>query len=74
MIMVGFGMMARVRVRTRILFGFGVLLSLGLAIAIFGLLGLGRVGGEVDRLVAVSEASTHGLEAGRLFEALRRTA
>ena len=72
--MIGFGMTARVRVRTRILFGFGVLLSLGLAIAIFGVLGLGRVGSQVDRLVSVSEASTHGLEAGRLFEALRRTA
>ncbi|MDB5363584.1 MAG: methyl-accepting chemotaxis protein [Rhodospirillales bacterium] len=68
------GLMARVRVRTRILFGFGILLSLGLAIAVFGVVGLTRVGGEVDRLVAVSEASTHGLEAGRLFEALRRTA
>ena len=72
--MIGFGLVARVRVRTRVLFGFGVLLSLGLAIAIFGVLGLGRVGNQVDRLVAVSEASTHGLEAGRLFEALRRTA
>ena len=72
--MIGFGVMSRVRVRTRILFGFGVLLSLGLAIAIFGVLGLGRVGSQVDRLVAVSDASTHGLEAGRLFEALRRTA
>jgi len=72
--MIGYGVMSRVRVRTRILFGFGVLLSLGLAIAIFGVLGLGRVGNEVDRLVAVSDAGTHGLEAGRLFEALRRTA
>jgi methyl-accepting chemotaxis protein len=61
-------------VRTRILFGFGVLLSLGLAIAIFGIVGLAHVGGQVDRLVAVSDAGTHGLEAGRLFEALRRTA
>ena len=68
------GLLAQVRVRTRILFGFGILLSLGLAIAVFGIVGLGRVGGEVDRLVAVSDASGHGLEASGLFEALRRIA
>jgi len=68
------GLMARVRVRTRILVGFGILLSLCLAIALFGIVGLGRVGSEVDRVVAVSDASTHGLQAGRLFEALQRTA
>jgi len=68
------GLMARVRVRTRILLGFGILLSLCLAIALFGIVGLGRVSGEVDRVVAVSDASTHGLQAGRLFEALQRAA
>ena len=68
------GLMARVRVRTRILVGFGILLSLCLAIALFGIVGLGRISGEVDRVVAVSDASTHGLQAGRLFEALQRTA
>ena len=68
------GLMARVRVRTRILVGFGILLSLSLAIALFGIGGLGHVGDEVDRVVAVSDASTHGLQAGRLFEALQRTA
>ena len=72
--MIGLDVMARVRVRTRILFGFGVLLCLGFAIALFGLFGLAHVRGQVDELVAVSEAGTHGLEAGRLFEALRGTA
>jgi methyl-accepting chemotaxis protein len=62
----------RLRITSRLYSGFAALIAIGLFVAVFGVFELGNVGGEVDKLVAISGNVTRNLEVGQLAETMRR--
>jgi methyl-accepting chemotaxis protein len=64
---------SRLRIKPRIYSGFAVLLVLGGSVAGFGVLQLSKVGGQVGRLVSVSENAARNLDVAKLLEEMRRT-
>jgi methyl-accepting chemotaxis protein len=61
------------RIKPRIFTSFGALVVLGVAVAGFGVWQLASVGGQVGKMVNVSENAARNLEVAKLIEQERRT-
>ena len=66
--------LGRLRIKPRIFVGFGVLVLLGCSVAAFGVWQLATIGGQVGRMVGLSDNTARVLEVSRLIEQQRRTA
>ena len=64
--------LARLRITPRLYGGFGVLIAISLFVALFSIRQFGGIGGEVERLVQVSENSSRNLVVSRLSETMQR--
>jgi methyl-accepting chemotaxis protein len=61
-------------IRMRLYAGFGVLVLFGIGLAVFAVVELGTIGGDVGRSVALTDNTIRVLDASRLFETMGKDA
>lgn len=67
-----FRLFHNLKIRTRIFVGFGVVIIVGLAVAGYGVLQLNSVGGQITRVVTITDDRAAALTVSQLAEKMRR--